>query len=266
MHQGSRVLNELTHEQSGIGWRRDEQPRLTTISLPILSIQDRITVTLDGAGSFDTSRRLEELVDYRLRVRELEVAEKLKWGMLLLGEDIKKEPRVLRETEQVEQGLNDLVDRPERLDTEHPDFPSWTSRILTAFIGRPFESNRTLPELDEDALKSTRAIENATFTPEEIRDMTAKFLGCVLTAKASGGSSPSILGRLDCDTNSIRDAQVTYEISLPEDSPAGWGEVSRSVDDQGFLHFALQAPSPPRTGTHLFRLKATLKWNGGHQR
>lgn len=260
---GSQMLPEIDTAQSEGGWRWDEQHHLTAISLPSLPIQNPVTVTLEGAGSFETEQFRQKVVDYRSRVREIEVAEKLKWGMLLRGEDIKKEPRVLRETEQVEQELNDLIDHQERLAYDRPDSKSWTSRILAAFIDHPFESNRTIPELDSDALKSTRSIENAQFSSEEISEMTATLLGCVLAAKVNGDLSPRIVGRLDYDSESMPGARVIYEIILPEDSPPGWGEVTRTFDDQHFIHFEIQAPFPSRPGTHLIRVKATLKWNGG---
>jgi hypothetical protein len=185
--------------------------------------------------------------------------------MLLLPEqDIKKEPHVLRETEQVEQELNDLVDNPERLALNKPDFKSWTSRILAVFTNHPFESNRAIPEADPGALKATHMIEGATFTPEEISQMTAVLLGCNLAGSATGNPSPSVIGRLDYDSDSLPNAQVSYEISLPHDNPPGWGEINRTLDDQRFNHFEIQAPFPPQPGAHRIQLEAILKWEAGH--
>ena len=94
----------------------NDQDRIATIDLPNgVPIQNQVVLTLQGAGSFANRRAvLLRSLTYRTRVRQVEVAEKLKWGMLLHGQDLKKEPFVLRETEQVEQELNDLVDSPRK--------------------------------------------------------------------------------------------------------------------------------------------------------
>jgi hypothetical protein len=260
----SNALPEIEDLQSEAGWRWDEQRHLTTINLASLRLQNPVTVTLERAGSFEAGQLLQRVIDYRARVRKIEVAEKLKWGTLLHGEDIKKEPRVLRQTEQIEQALNVLIENPEQLEHEHPEFNSWTARILASFADHPFESNRTIPELDPDAIKSTRSIENAQFSPAEISEMTTTLLGCVLAAKANGTSSPSIMGRLDYDSESLPDAQVIYELSLPPENLPDWGEVRRTLDDQHFIHFEIQAPLPSSPGAQLIRVKATLKWSGGH--
>ena len=260
---GDRTLPEKQESDSGEGWSWNDH-HITTIDLPAhVSIQKRLVLTLQDAGSFADEELLEKVIDYRAHVRQIEIAEKLKWGMLLRGQDIKKEPRVLRETEKVEQELNDLVDSPQRLVSNGADFKSWTSRILTAFVNRPFESNRGIPETDPDALKATRTIEDDVFTPEEISQMTAELLGCKLAVRATGNPSPKVTGRLDCDSDSLPGAEVSYEISLPHDNPPGWGEISRSLDDQRFVHFEVQAPFPPRPGAHHMQLTAVLKWNGG---
>jgi hypothetical protein len=261
---GTLPLPEKEASVSTQGWTWNDQDRTTTIDLPDrTSIRSQVVVTLQGAGTFSGRQLLEKVIDFRARVRQVEVAEKLTWGMLLRMEDIKKEPHVLRETEQVEQELNDLVDDPQKLTEHGADFQSWTSRILAAFANQPFESNRSIPEADADAVKATHMIEAATFTPEEISHMTAELLGCKLTASATGNPSPTVTGRLDYDSESLPAAQVSYEIALPEDNPPGWGEVSRTLDDQHFIHFEIQAPFPPQPGSHPFQLKAMLKWAGG---
>ena len=261
---GDKTLQEKQASDSGEGWNWNDQNRIATIDLPnSVPIQNQVVLTLQGAGSFANGELLAKVLAYRTRVRQVEVAEKLKWGMLLRGQDLKKEPFVLRETEQVEQELNDLVDGPRKLDSNNLDFKSWTSRILAAFANHPFESNRTIPEVDPDALKATHMIENATFTAEEISEMTAEVLGCNLAASASGNPSPNLTARLDYDSESLPAAQVSYEIALPKDNPPGWGEIGRSLDNQHFVHIEIQAPFPPRPGPHQIQLRAILKWQGG---
>ena len=163
----------------------------------------------------------------------------------------------------MEQELNDLVDSRQKLASNNPDFKSWTSRILAAFSNHPFESNRTIPEVDPDALKAKHMIENATFTSEEISQMIAELLGCNLAASATGNPSPNLTARLDYDSESLPAAQVRYEIALPKDNPPGWGEISRTLDNQHFVHIEIQAPFPPRPGPHQIQLRAILKWQGG---
>ena len=265
VRMGEQTLPEKQAADFGEGWSWNDQDRVTTIDLPTsVPVQSRVVLTVENAGSFAEEELLEKVVDYRARVQQVEVDEKLKWGMLLLPEhDIKKEPHVLRETEQVEQELNDLVDNPERLSLTKADFKSWTSRILAAFANHPFESNRAIPEVDLEALKATHIIENATFTPEETSQMTAILLGCNLAASATGNPSPNVVARLDYDSASLPGAQVSYEIALPKDNPPGWGETSRSLDDQHFIHIGIQAPFPPQPGAHRIQLKAILKWETG---
>jgi alpha-glucosidase (family GH31 glycosyl hydrolase) len=261
---GSQIISEKQAFDSSEGWNWNELDRVTTIDLPnSVPIQNQLLLTLRGAGSFSADRLFREVTDYRKRVRQVEVAEKVKWGMLLLPEqDIKKEPHVLRETEQVEQELNDLTDSPQKL-ADAVDFTTWTSRILAGFANHPFESNRTIPDINPGSLKAKRVVEGATFTPEEVSQMTAKLLGCNLVAKATGNPAPSVIARLDYDAESLPNAQVSYEIDLPEGNPPGWGEISRTLDDQHFVHFELQPPFPPHPGPQSIRVKAVLKWAGG---
>lgn len=247
----------------GEGWTWDDRHRLIAIHLPPVSVHQQETVTLEGGGTFAAASRLEEMINFRRGIREIEVAEKLKWGVLLNGEDIKKEPRVLRETEQVEQELNDLIDTPGKLDQVHPAFQSWTARIIKAFVQSPFESNRSIPEIDPDALKSTHAIENATFSPEELNAMTSGLLGCTLASKTTSELLPTIIVRADCDFQSIARSHITYSISFLQDEGPGWAVISRSLDDHGFMNFHIQPPSPVPAGVHVIRLKAVVQWDGG---
>lgn len=248
----------------GAGWNWNEGDRITMIELPSsVGLKQRVTLTINGAGSLSDEELLEKVIDYRSRVRQVETAEMLKWGLVLKGLDIKKEPRVLRESEGIERQLNNLVDSPHTLTAKDVDFKSWTTQIIKSFVDKPFESNRTIPEVDPDALKATRMIENAHFTPEEINKMTSELLGCKLAVRADGNPSPEIIGRLDYDVASLPDAHVSYEISLPDDNPPGWGEIGRTVDSHHFVHIKVQAPFPPKPGAHSIQFKAILEWDGG---
>lgn len=250
----------IPQSMSGVRWEWDDQSRVTTITLPSSSIHNGVTVAIEGAGTFAVSQTLAKIMDFRRRVREVEVAEKLKWGALLKGEDIKKEPHVLRETEKVEQELDDLIDDPEKLQTP-PDLRASTKSILDAFVNSPFESHRTIPELDPDAIASTRAIEHATFSTEELGQMTAVLLGCVLSARATIDSNAELVVRAECDSDSASVPQITYAIDLSGNQASGWTEVSRNIGNDGFMHIRLQAPSPLPPSIQTLRVRALLKWD-----
>ena len=116
---------------------------------------------------------LQKTLDYRERIRRVKEEEKLKWGMALHGLDIKKPPRVMRETEAVERELDNLVSNPQEMGLRPPDFRALTERVLKAFVNQPFECHRTIPEADVDAQHAMAVLENATFQPEEIRHSSA---------------------------------------------------------------------------------------------
>lgn len=259
---GDRVLSAADTPGSPSSWRWDQQTRVTTINLTARSIENPVTVTLEEAGSAAEEQLFEQVLDYRSRVRRVEVAEKIKWGTLLRGEDIKKEPRVLRKTEDIEQQLDELVRRPEKLRQTRPDFQSWASQIVTAFVDQPFESNRTAAEADVDARQSMRSIENAGFNAEEINQMTAELLGCQLEAEAQGSPSPLVVARLDCDRATMPHATVRYELHFPEANAPGWSEVGRSFDGHGFIHFETRAPFPLKPGPHCIRVRAIFECAG----
>ena len=69
-------------------------------------------------------------LDYRERIRKVKEEEKLKWAMLLHGADIRKPPRVIRETESVEMELDNVVPNPLGIGQRPPDFRGMTERVL----------------------------------------------------------------------------------------------------------------------------------------
>ena len=92
---------------------------------------------------------------------------KVKHAALLGGGDIKKPPRVIRTTEEVERALIATIHSPRGIGRNPPDFQAMRRCVLDALSDRPFESNRQVPEADPDAIASTKKIENGTFTVEE---------------------------------------------------------------------------------------------------
>ena len=90
--------------------------------------------------------------------------------------------------------------------------------------------------------------------------MTAMLLGCQLSAKASGNPSPAVMAKLNCDAEFPRGAEISYELRLPG---SDWGEVGRTVDEYGFVHFETQSPFPLKPGSHRLQVLGHLKWNEG---
>jgi hypothetical protein len=184
--------------------------------------------------------------------------------MLLHGQDIKKPPRVLRETETIETELNNLIANPHGVAQRQPDFKAMAERILKAFVDQPFESQRRLPEADPEAQKATRSIENGRFEPQEIREMTGQLLGCKLLARAFGTPSPLVEAKLVCDTEANGPSKVAYEISFPDEGLPGWTQTrSPLVVDGGYTQFGTRTPFPPKLGAHVLKVRADMRWEGG---
>ncbi len=156
----------------------------------------------------------------------------------------------MRETDRVEQILNDLVDHGADLEAHPVDFKGMTASILNALITQPFDSTRALPELDPLAAKETLAIANVAFNPEELRKMTAELLACDLAVSAKDApkqSTGSLVGvlvnaRFLYDTTIIDPPQVAYELAFPDDGPPGWIEMSRDVQADGAATFSCSSP------------------------
>lgn len=263
-----RELREARAQECGEGcggWVWDDQGRVSTVRITdAMPVNEKLTITLNNAGTFDDALMLQKTLDYRKRLRTVKEEEKLKWGMVLHGLDIKKPPRVMRETEVVERQLDERIVSPLGISQHPPDFRDMTARVLKAMLDQPFESRRTLPEFDPVGRQAIAALEHATFQPEEVRRMTAELLGCELTAKAWGAPSPLVDAQLVCDPEAIGPVKVSYDIALPEDGLPGWIQADPpEALSSGYARFKLRAPFPPRRGEYRFRVKATLVWDGG---
>ena len=94
--------------------------------------------------------------------------------------------------------------------------------------------------------------------------MTAELLGCKLLARAWGTPSPLVDTKLVYDGEAVGQANVSYDISLPEEGLPGWIQEDPPVGaESGYTRFSLRAPFPPRRGEYRLRVKATLAWEGG---
>ncbi len=258
------VLNEKDPQTATGGWVWNVSEDILNIELPAsLPVDKKIAIELEDAGSFADHVTAQEIADIRERVRRVEIDQKMKWGLLLRHQDIKKQPRVLRQIELVEDQLDDLLANPQGLSTRALDVQALFKKITTSFTDQPFESDRAIPEVDPDARKATLSIERASFTTDEIHKMNAELLGCALASHATGDRSPLVRARLDCDWKNISSPKITYSIALPDEGLPGWGEVNRSEDSEGYMEFELRAPYPCPPGPHEIRLRAILKWDGG---
>jgi alpha-glucosidase (family GH31 glycosyl hydrolase) len=260
-------LEEREAKECGVGcggWNWDSKARITTIRVtePI-QIGEKVTVSLKGAGTFADAQMLQKVLDYRERLREVKHEEKLKYAILLDGDEHSKPPRVIRETEKIETELDNLVANPKGIAQRPPDFRAMTAPVLKAFVDQPFESKRTIPAPDRSVNEATKKIANAVFEPWEIRSMTDNLLGCEVVAKASGIPSPSLIAKLKYDADAIGPAKVAYEIVLPDTGLPGWTMTTRSAGPEGYAQFGIRVPFPPERGSHTIRVKATLTWDGG---
>ena len=264
---GAQRLEEREAKECGPGcggWTWDSKARITTIRLtePI-RIAEKVTVKLEGAGTFADALVLQRVLEYRERIRRVKQEEKLKYAILLDGAEHSKPPRVIRETEKIETQLDDLVTNPKGIAQRPPDFRAMTAQVLIAFVDHPFECQRTIPAPDRSVQEATRRIEDAVFEPWEIRSMTLALLGCEVLAKATGTPSPTLIAKLRYDVESVGPAQVAYEIGLPDSGLPGWIMTKRSQGPEGYTQFGIRVPFPPERGSYTLRVKATLAWEGG---
>ena len=229
------------------------------------------------AGNFPDVVAVQAVRAYRERVRRIKIIEKVRWAMLLAGDDTKNQPHIVKVTEDIEQRLNDLVENPEGLASHPPDLKGMTAEMLASFLSQPFAPTRISPELEEASRKTSQKISAATFTPEELHRMTAELLQCRIVATATGtpkveppeqGSTvapgtalPVVHARLSYDETAIGPpTSVDYLLTLPESELPGWSEVSRTVRPDGSAEFGLRAPLPPPAGTYKIKLQATATW------
>jgi alpha-glucosidase (family GH31 glycosyl hydrolase) len=177
-------LDEVGDDQCGAGWTWDAQARTTTVRLPnAYPIDQPVVVVLQEAGTFADAVALQEARNLRDQIREAKRLMKLK-NAELMGTDleIKKPPRVILKTEEVERELTAVVERPSGIAGNPPDFQAMRQRVLSALTDRPFDSTRTIPDSEPHAIDATKKIENATFTPQEIAAITKLLRGADVPA------------------------------------------------------------------------------------
>ena len=178
-----RKLREIEPCPDDLGWWWNGRERLVTVNLPEpAAIRKETVVRFENAGTFSDLRAWQQAWNLREQVRQAKREMKLKHAALVSGPGIKKPPRVIRETEEVERFLTDLIDHPEGCGRTPPDFAELQQRVLAALTNEPFESNRTLPEMDPESRQGTELTKGAKFTAEELQTITNRFRGADLPA------------------------------------------------------------------------------------
>ena len=79
--------------------------------------------------------------------------------------------------------MDQVVAEPRGRGLTPPDFEALRQHVLGALADQPFESNRTVPEIDPDAKATTEKIRDGKFTPAEVAKITGMLLGAELPAR-----------------------------------------------------------------------------------
>lgn len=265
-------LARIEADAWGGGWTWDARWRVATVRIAEpLPIGKKVVVKLDKAGSLADAIALQRVLDFREQVRAIKIQQKLKYSLILVGQEHGKPPRVIQETEKVEWRLNDIVAKPLGLSRNMPDLKAMTEQLLKAMVDKPFDSTRTIPDLNQTCLDATKYIQNMTFEPEEIRKMTAALLGLDLHARVIWdkpekhfvGPYLHVQAKLDYDADLIGPAKTAIQIELPEENLPGWGQNPTVQAGNGYTQFDIFYPFPEKPNGQVFRVKAVLSWDGG---
>ncbi len=169
-------------------WAWNQRERTVTIQLnEPLSTSEETTLQISRAGTFADLVTWQKAWNLREQLRQAKRDMKLKHAAIVSGPGIKKPPRVIRETEQVEELLGGIIDHPKGCAQRTPDFAALQQRVVAALTNDPFESNRTLPELDPDSKQGMELVKGAKFTPQEIQTITNRFRGADFPAWSWSG-------------------------------------------------------------------------------
>jgi alpha-glucosidase (family GH31 glycosyl hydrolase) len=178
-----RKLPEVRPGNEGDGWWWDGRERTITVRLDKpLSTSKEAVLSLSNAGTYADLAIWQKAWNLRAQVRQAKRDMKLKHAALVGGPGIKKPPRVIRETEQVEQVLTEVVDNPKGCGKTPPDYAALEQRVRVALTNDPFESNRTLPEFDPESRQGMELTKGAKFSAEEIQTITNRLRGAAIPA------------------------------------------------------------------------------------
>jgi hypothetical protein len=268
----TRELPEKTQLEGGSGWLWDHTTGVITVQLvePI-PVKETAIVTVENAGDFADAVALQDAHDFRDRVRRVKHEQKLKYIMLADMGDHSKPPRVFRETEKVESRLSELIANPRGIARNRPDYKAMTEAVLAALVDQPFESKRTIPDLNETCRQATEQIANARFQPAEVDKMAGILLGMELPSRVvvdkpeiiNSGRYIHVLAKLTYDENAIGPAATTSLQLVAPDGLPGWAVDNPVVVQDGYTQFDLRQPTELGPGRYIFKVKATLGWDKG---
>jgi hypothetical protein len=184
-----RKLPEVAPGREGDGWWWNQRERTITVRLdrPVSTSKEAV-LSLSNAGTFADLATWQKAWNLRAQVRQAKRDMKLKHATLVGGPGIKKPPRVIRETEQVEQLLTAIIDNPKGSGRTPPDYAALEQRVRAALTNDPFQSNRNLPEFDPESRQGMELTKGAKFTAEEIQTITNRLRGPSLPAWLWGGN------------------------------------------------------------------------------
>jgi hypothetical protein len=178
-----RRLPEVERCAAGDGWSWNGRERTVTIHLakPI-AIGNGTVLNISNAGTFADLTAWQKAWNLRAQVRQAKRDMKLKHAALVAGPGIKKPPRVIREAEDVEQRLTEIVDHPKGCAKIPSNYAALEQRVRAALTNDPFESNRALPEFDPESRQGMDLTKGAKFTAEETQTITNRLRGADLPA------------------------------------------------------------------------------------
>jgi alpha-glucosidase (family GH31 glycosyl hydrolase) len=178
-----RTLAEIEPGKCLDGWWWGGRERTLTVQLetPLSTVRETV-LQISHAGTFADLKVWQKAWNLRDQVRQMKREMKLKHAAIVAGPGIKKPPRVIRVTEEVERLLSGVVDHPKGCSATPPDFAALEKRVVAALTDDPFESDRTLPEFDPESKQGMKLTKGAKFTPGEIQTMTSRLRGADLPA------------------------------------------------------------------------------------
>ena len=162
--------------RNGGGWNQRDRTITVRLDKPVSSSQ-AIALQFFNAGTFADLVAWQRAWNLRAQARQARRDMKLKHAALVSGPGLKKPPRVIRETEAVEDWLTGIVDHPKNCAANAPDYAALEQRILSALTNEPFESERALPEFDPESRQGLELTKGAKFTAGELQTITNRFRG-----------------------------------------------------------------------------------------
>ena len=160
----------ITLDGEKLDWTWDAKTRTTTIRLDRITTKDEHTLHIQGAGTYADALVLQKALNLRAQIRRAKRLMKLKHAELLAGGDVKKMPRVVEKTEEVERQLTEIINSPKG---KSPDFTALRQRVFDALTDHPFATDRVIPDVDPESSSWEKKIADGVFTTAEIEAIKA---------------------------------------------------------------------------------------------